>query len=119
MSGELIELTGARAPKKPAIAESSARDLNDPRYWIEPTLAPSFVSNLRPYVTRARGLATVMFAAIEQGLPYDSDSAAPQAIVQVKICVPEGLLQDVAIGLATAAGAGLVDGEEVEDGDHA
>ncbi|HWK96205.1 MAG TPA: hypothetical protein VNR39_12365 [Pseudolabrys sp.] len=117
MSGKLIELTGARAPKKPA-AESTGPDLNDPRYWIEPALAPSFVSNLRPRVTVAGGLATIMFAVIEHSLPYDSGTTSPGATVQAKIVIPEGLLQEVAIALAQAAGARIVGDAEGSAGDE-
>ncbi|MBS0245485.1 MAG: hypothetical protein JSR61_02615 [Proteobacteria bacterium] len=118
MSGNLIELTGPRAPKKPADAAPAVPDLNDPRYWLEPAVAPSFVSNLRPRVTVAGGLATIMVAVIEHSLPFDSGRTDPGATVQAKIVVPEGLLQEFAIALAQAAGARLVEQAEGGPGDE-
>lgn len=108
MSGDLIELTGTRAPKKPA-AEAKGPDLNDPRHWCEPALAPTMVSNLRPRVTVAGGFATITFAVMEHYLPEDRRTDEIGANVQAKIIIPEGLLQDYAIALAQAAGARLVE----------
>jgi len=109
MKGELIELTGARAPKKAGAIEPAETDLNDPRHWLEPALAPTMVSNLRPRVTVAGGFATIMFAVIEHSLPFNTGETTPGATVQAKIVIPAALLQDYAIALAQAAGARLVE----------
>lgn len=112
MSADVIELPGHRAPAKVAAAEP---DLNDPRFWLEPAVAPAFCSNLRPRITVAGGFATIMFAMIEHSLPHGTGHAEPGAIVQAKIVIPAAMLQDYAIALAQAAGAQIVEQAEGSD----
>lgn len=102
MSGEVIELTGARAPKKPATEQ---RPTEPP--LIEPAVAPTFVSNVKPHVVVLGGIATVYFASLEMPL-YDGGKN-PQAVIQAKLAIPEAMLQEFAIALAQAAGARIVE----------
>jgi len=111
MSGEVIELTGARAPKKPTGKVYNAIAAEG---MIEPALAPTFVCNAPPCVVVLGGIATVYLSSLE--MPLYGEADGPHKVIQAKLAIPEGLLQEFAIALAQAAGARLVD--ETEGGDQ-
>ena len=103
MSAEIITLPGcASMPAAPIVrAEPSL---------IEPSVAPIFVSNVRPRVAVHGGLATIIFAALEEFV----EGGGVGAVVQAKICVPADLLPRFAFALAEAGG--ILCGEPEKDG---